>query len=132
LTENISLVASLNAGGGCGPHELWQDSRWHFKKGNPGGPGRPPRETERGYLKVMLSKCTAEVWEQITARAIKDALKGDAPAREWLSKYLLGRPMAVTPSPTEMVVEEALGIPPLPNTWSLTRIRGRSSGWCPT
>jgi hypothetical protein len=33
-----------------------------FVPGNPGGPGRPPRQTEREYLRAMLAGCTLEDW----------------------------------------------------------------------
>jgi hypothetical protein len=31
-----------------------------------------------------------EEWEKVVARALADAKRGDAKAREWLSKYLVG------------------------------------------
>jgi len=67
-----------------------------FEKGNPGGPGRPPRESEAAYLKTMLDGCTQADWDAITKRAVKDAKIGSWRAREWLSNYLLGKPIIRT------------------------------------
>lgn len=61
-----------------------------FKPGNPGGPGRPKRTTEEAYLKRMFQVVTMDDWEQITRRAVEDAKKGDASARNWLTHYLIG------------------------------------------
>lgn len=61
-----------------------------FQKGNPGGPGRPKRETERAYLNVMRSKVSLEDWGKVVKKALDDAKKGDSVARAWLSKYLVG------------------------------------------
>jgi hypothetical protein len=61
-----------------------------FAVGNPGGPGRPKRETERQYLDALRRGVPMEEWEKVVARALADAKRGDAKAREWLSKYLVG------------------------------------------
>jgi hypothetical protein len=63
---------------------------YRFAKGKPGGPGRPKRETERKYLNTMVGAVSLEDWAAITQRAVADAKVGDAQARSWLSKYLLG------------------------------------------
>ena len=61
-----------------------------FAEGNAGGPGRPPRSTEAHYLVAMTEIVTPEEWQRIVEKAKTDALAGDAAARNWLSKYLLG------------------------------------------
>ena len=61
-----------------------------FADGNPGGPGRPRREVEAGYLAGLTDKVTPEDWGEIVTRAVRDAKNGDARAREWLGRYLVG------------------------------------------
>src|SRR5262249_28067088 len=61
-----------------------------FKKGNPGGPGRPRREVEREYLGAILGVVSLDDWRLIVAKAKRDAIAGDRHAREWLSKYIVG------------------------------------------
>lgn len=67
-----------------------RDRGGKFAKGNPGGPGRPSRAVERDYLAMLSDRCPPEVWAEVVDRAVEDARKGDAAARAWLSKYLLG------------------------------------------
>ena len=72
---------------------MTRDEKGRFKKGQTGNPaGRPSREVERRYLEVMKSATTEQDWFEITQRAIKDAKRGDAQARKWLSDYLIGLP----------------------------------------
>jgi hypothetical protein len=47
---------------------------------------------ERDYLVTLTEECPPETWRAICRRAVKDALAGDARARDWLSRYLLGNP----------------------------------------
>ncbi|MBI5879945.1 MAG: hypothetical protein HZB53_20040 [Chloroflexi bacterium] len=80
-----------------------------FTAGNPGGPGRPPRATERAYLASMADSITLDDWRQIVARAVADAKAGDKSARDWLSRYLLGEtPITLT----ELATREAAGVTP--------------------
>ena len=68
-----------------------------FKRGNPGGPGRPPKSRERAYLDATMSACPVEAWKAVVKRAVADARKGNAVARRWLSDILIGRdPVALT------------------------------------
>lgn len=60
-----------------------------FKKGNPGGPGRPRRETEREYLEATLGVVSLADWKAVVRKALKDAKAGDHRAREFLAKHLL-------------------------------------------
>jgi hypothetical protein len=67
-----------------------------FAPGNPGGPGRPRRAVEREYLSALVEAATLPDWRLIVQRAVADAKGGNAKAREWLSKYLLGdEPLAL-------------------------------------
>jgi hypothetical protein len=65
-----------------------------FQKGQSGNPaGRPKRKIEEDYLKALASSVTPEDWQMICQRAVRDAKKGDATARKWLSDYLIGAPV---------------------------------------
>lgn len=80
-----------------------------FAQGNPGGPGRPPRATERVYLATLADNVTLEDWQAIVERAKADALAGDHHARQWFAKYLIG------PEPPKLIdvaARELLGNSP--------------------
>ena len=66
------------------------DDLGRFAPGNAGGPGRPRRAIEREYLAVLGEAVTLDDWRQIVNQAVADAKDGDAAARTWLGKYLLG------------------------------------------
>ena len=61
-----------------------------FAAGNAGGPGRPRRAVESQYMASIGDVVTVEDWQAIVRRALDDAKNGDAKAREWLTKYLVG------------------------------------------
>lgn len=69
-----------------------RDEKGRFVNGNGGGPGRPRKSREERYYKITMTTCTFDDWRQIVERAIRDAQKGDASARKWLSDYLVGVP----------------------------------------
>lgn len=60
--------------------------------GNKGG-GRSARPKEEQYLAIMLKTCTPDDWEKIVISAVTHAKAGDSRAREWLSNYILGKPI---------------------------------------
>jgi hypothetical protein len=62
-----------------------------FKAGNAGGPGRPRRAVEEAYRTATISACPLSDWRRIVKKAVKDAIKGSACARRWLSDMLIGR-----------------------------------------
>lgn len=64
-----------------------------FVKGNPGGPGRPPKEREEKYYEILLNTVTFADWKEIIQKAAAQAKKGDATARKWLSDYIVGAPV---------------------------------------
>lgn len=75
-----------------------------FAPGNAGGPGRPPRRTEREYLDAVMHECSLDDWRAVVRKAVEDAIAGDAPARRWLANYLVGKPagketLTVRPGP---------------------------------
>lgn len=61
-----------------------------FAKGNPGGPGRPPRKQEIAYLKALHEAVSLADWKELCVSALEQAKAGDYRAREWLSRYLVG------------------------------------------
>jgi hypothetical protein len=86
-----------------------RDSAGKFAAGNTLGPGRPARQTERSYVKVMMQNCSLEDWAAIVARAVADARSGDGVARQWLARYLCGNPDKSAPSPLELEIAAAAG-----------------------
>lgn len=80
-----------------------------FQPGGPPGPGRPPRQTEAGYLRAMMTACNLDTWREICAKAVVDALAGDAKAREWLAKYLIGDPGHQAPAPMQVIIQQLTG-----------------------
>src|SRR5262245_44981111 len=69
-----------------------RNGRGQFAPGNPGGPGRPRRVAESDYLRALTEECPPEMWQMICRRAVAEALAGDAKARDWIGRYLLGNP----------------------------------------
>jgi len=67
-----------------------RDNNGQFSVGNPGGPGRPRRAVEIDYLSAIGDVVSIDDWREIASRAVVDAKSGDARAREWLAKYLIG------------------------------------------
>ena len=80
-----------------------------FQKGNPGGPGRPRRAVEREYLAALSDAVTPDQWRLVAEKALQDAQAGDAAARAWLAKYLLGDTTATL---LELAAKEARGVNP--------------------
>lgn len=73
-----------------------RDSKGRFVKGESGNPqGRLPKQVESSYLQVSENVCTFDVWREIVAKAIEQAKRGDARARQWLSDYLVGKPISM-------------------------------------
>lgn len=73
-----------------------RDSKGRFVKGASGNPqGRLSKQIEQSYLQVSESVCTFDVWREIVAKAVEQAKRGDARARQWLSDYLIGKPISM-------------------------------------
>lgn len=51
------------------------------------------RLVRANYLRVMSDNVTPVEWGLITQKAVKEAIKGDWKARQWLSNYLIGTPI---------------------------------------
>jgi len=63
-----------------------------FAKGHGCSKGRPPVSRERAYQKAFHDAVTIDEWKKVIRQALKDAQKGNAAARKWLSGYLCGLP----------------------------------------
>lgn len=71
-----------------------RDKKGRFVKGHSGNEkGRPKRDTEDKYLQALRDSVPLKEWKAICERAIKDAKDGNNQARQWLSDYLLGKPI---------------------------------------
>lgn len=89
---------------------ITKDERGRFAPGNGGGPGRPPVATERTYLHSLQTACPPERWERIVSRAVDDAEAGDAKARDFLARYLIGTPERTPSTLLSIAVDDAAGI----------------------
>jgi hypothetical protein len=87
----------------------FRDERGRFTAGNPGGPGRPHRAVEREYLAVLGDGVSLDDWRAIVGAAVEGAKAGDARAREWLARYLLGE---TTLTLTDLAADELSKVGP--------------------
>lgn len=72
---------------------MTRDDKGRFVKGSSGNPnGRPTKEREEKYYRILMTSCTYADWGKIVEKAIEQAKRGDAVARKWLSDYLIGEP----------------------------------------
>lgn len=78
-----------------------------FGPGNKFATGRPKRDTELDYLRALSDAVPLETWADICRNAASRAREGDAKAREWIAKYLIGAAELAT-----LAKFEALGITP--------------------
>lgn len=86
-----------------------RDTKGQFAAGNPGGPGRPSRQTEAAYLHQLKDVCSLEVWREIVIQIVEDAKNGNAKSVQFLSRYLLASP----PSLSDLAVWEEAGYDPI-------------------
>lgn len=99
-------IKRAHTGGNMKHADDKRDTAGRFAQGNPGGPGRPRRAVEGDYLRSLTDRVTPDVWGAIVDTAIDDARAGDAKAREWLARYVMGeRP----PSLFALAVADAAG-----------------------
>lgn len=76
-----------------------------FLPGNPGNRharGRPRRAAEQAYLDATIASVPLADWRRVAEKALAQAKAGDAKAREWLSRMLVGS----DPIPLTQLVEE--------------------------
>lgn len=101
-----------------------REANGRFSQGNAGGPGRPPRQTEASYLRATSAACSIEDWRAIIERAVQDAKAGNAKAREFLSKYLLGS----APILSELVAWDEVGLDPVDDKMHSVKMRKMLNG----
>ena len=77
-----------------------QTSPTKFKKGNPGGPGRP-KTVNTDYAGLIRNCLTPTAAFAIIEKTIEQAKSGDARARAWLFSHV------VAPIPKTILVNEA-------------------------
>ena len=71
-----------------------RDEKGRFVKGGKGGPGRPKRAVEEKYLRSLRARVKLQDWRAIVDKAVQLAIQeGDWRARQWLSDYLIGKPV---------------------------------------
>lgn len=65
-----------------------------FSRGNPGGPGRPPKKTEAAYAEAMRRAISVDEFEKLTKKMAEAVKKnGDVAAFKVLASYLAGLPV---------------------------------------
>jgi hypothetical protein len=70
--------------------DVWHDEKGRFK---PGGSGRKPNppaiELPEDYAAIVRGNVSLAAWAAIVERAVKEAIRGNAKARDWLSRILV-------------------------------------------
>ena len=69
-----------------------RDDKGRFLKGHSGNPGGRSIDQSK-YLKKIDRTLSQKAWEEIILKAIEQARRGDAKARQWLSEYVAGKPI---------------------------------------
>lgn len=61
-----------------------------FAPGNKLSPGRPKKSREEKFQHVAVTAVSLTEWRLIVKKAVIDAQRGNAAARNWLTQILLG------------------------------------------
>ena len=69
-----------------------RDEKGRFIKGVSGNPGGRPIDQSK-YLKKIDTALSLKKWRSIVLKAIDQAERGDPKARQWISDYILGKPV---------------------------------------
>jgi len=70
-----------------------RDENGHLRKGSILNPrGRPKKEREVEYYRILVTTVSKEDWMAIILKAVDQAKRGDAVARKWLADYIAGEP----------------------------------------
>jgi hypothetical protein len=73
-----------------------RNAHGRFVPGWRGGPGRKPggnHALRAEYLSELSETVPLHQWHEVCRIALRQALEGDARAREWIANYLIGRPL---------------------------------------
>jgi hypothetical protein len=62
------------------------------------------------YMAITAVGCTPDDWSEIIAAAVSSAKKGDAQARQFLARYLLGNATTPAPDLVSMAADEIAGV----------------------
>ena len=65
-----------------------------------------------------------EKWAKIVERAVCDAATGDAKAREWIARYVIGSPDFQAPRPFDVAVEDEAGVDAVANAAFIRKAQG--------
>lgn len=69
----------------------------------------PHRRTQSDYMAALLDRVTLQTWGEVVDATIAKAKEGDAPARAWLSAYLVGKPMTEAQTPLAVTADRLRG-----------------------
>ncbi len=86
--------------------ENQRNKNGQFAPGNSLGPGRPRRSVEHDYLAALGDAVSLGDWREVVSRAVTDAKLGDAKARDWLTRHLVG---SDPPQLIDLAAREQLG-----------------------
>ena len=80
------------------------------------------RKTESEYLRSLQAACSPEDFEAIAVEAVGRAKTGDARARDWVSRYLVGIPGAAALKPSDLAGQDESGYDPVETRVADTRL----------
>jgi hypothetical protein len=70
-----------------------RDENGRWKKGVSGNKGgRQKKQDAERYYEILRTQVTPERWTVIVDKAIFQAERGDANARNWITNYIIGAP----------------------------------------
>lgn len=106
-----------------------RDDKGRFIKGSVGNPkGRPQKEREVKYYQLTVSAVSDSDWIEIVDYAVKQAKRGDGPARKWLSDYLIGLPQQKVDLTTNGENINTIGITGVDYRSAIANLAPRSMG----
>ena len=69
-----------------------RDEKGRFAKGNPGGPGRPTRETEQYFIELFRDCVSDDDFRAVVDALVRAAKRGNTSAAKMILDYLMGPP----------------------------------------
>jgi hypothetical protein len=82
----VAKTARYNAG------MVGRQNNGRFAVGNAGGPGRPPKDVERGYWHALREAITDDDVREVAAALVQRAKAGDVTAARLIVEHTIGRP----------------------------------------